>query len=51
MAMIQQPAFPEKHHKFSGAGQSIIGIPEVCEIDFSKNLAEEEQEESDTQAE
>ena len=49
--MIQQPALPEKHHESFGAGQSIIGILKVCESDFSKNLDEEDQEESDTQAE
>lgn len=50
-AFMQQPAMPEKHVKSTGAGQSIIGILEVCESDFSKNLASEEQAESDAQTE
>jgi len=47
-AFMQQPAKPAKHEKSSGAGGSIIGILEVCESDFSKNLAAEEAQESDS---
>jgi len=46
-AFMQQPAAPKKHEKASGAGGSIIDILEVCESDFAKNLAAEEQEEAD----
>merc|ERR1719337_35895 len=44
---MQQPAQPKKHSAASGAGGSIIDILEVCEADFSKNLAAEETEEAD----
>merc|ERR1719313_2144626 len=47
----QQPPLPEKHEKASGAGNSIIGILEVCESDFAKNLAERETSEADAEAE
>merc|ERR1719375_625535 len=46
-ALVQQPPLPEKHEKASGAGSSIIGILEVCESDFAKNLAKAESVEAD----
>jgi len=46
-AFMQQPAQPTKHAKSGGAGGSIISILEVCEADFSKNLADEETQEAD----
>jgi hypothetical protein len=46
-AFMQQPAPPKKHSAASGAGGSIIDILEVCESDFTKNLATEETEEAD----
>merc|ERR1719361_2366269 len=49
-SMMQQPAMPEKHVKAGDAGSSIIGILEVCESDFAKNLAEETSEEDDAEA-
>jgi len=49
-AMLQQPAppLPEHFEKAGGAGDSIIGILEVCESDFAQNLAKEESQESDS---
>jgi hypothetical protein len=46
-SMMQQPAKPVSHSKSSGSGGSIIDILEVCEADFSKDLANEEAAESD----
>jgi chromosome segregation ATPase len=52
-AMLQQPEppRPEVHTRAEGAGGSIIGILEVVESDFAKNLAEEETQEADAQSE
>merc|ERR1719323_2712646 len=49
-SLMRQPAMPEKHVKAGDAGSSIIGILEVCESDFAKNLAEETSEEDDAEA-
>jgi len=50
-SMMQQPAMPEKHAAASGAGGSIISLLEVCESDFSSNLAKEETQEADAVSE
>jgi peptidoglycan hydrolase CwlO-like protein len=50
-SMMQQPAMPEKHAAAGGAGGSIINLLEVCESDFSSNLAKEETQESDAVSE
>merc|ERR550525_580975 len=50
-ALMQHPAPPPAHKKSSGAGQGIISILEVCETDFAENLAKENAEESNAQAE
>ena len=49
-ALMQQSAMSEKHTKSSSAGGSIIDILEVCEIDFSNGLANEEATEADAVA-
>jgi len=49
-AFMQQPAAPEKHSASGGAGGSIIDILEVCESDFTKNLADEQSAEADAVA-
>jgi len=46
-----EPARPELYTKADGAGGSIIGILEVVESDFARNLAEEETQETDAQSE
>jgi len=50
-SMMQQPAKPVTHSKSGGAGGSIINLLEVCESDFSENLAKEETQEADAAAE
>merc|ERR1719174_1577782 len=49
MSMMQQPARPSSHSKGTGGASGIISILEMCEADFSKDLAGEEAAESDAQ--
>merc|ERR1712151_1136217 len=51
LLQAQQPERPELHAKAIGSGNSIIGILEVVESDFAKNLAKETTEEDDAEAE
>merc|ERR1712226_1538693 len=46
-----RPEMPELFAKAGGAGNSIVGILEVVESDFAKNLAKETTEEDDAEAE
>merc|ERR1719272_687158 len=48
---MQQPSMPEQHAKAGGAGGSIISMLEVVESDFAKDLATEETQEADAEAE
>merc|ERR1719287_353948 len=50
-SLMQQPAMPAKHEASTGAGNSIIGVLEVCESDFATNLAKEESQEADALSE
>merc|ERR1719327_2493914 len=44
-ALLQQPEAPGTHSKAEGAGTTVIGMLEVVESDFTRNLADTELEE------
>merc|ERR1719379_134848 len=46
----RQPPLPQGHEKSGGAASSIIGILEVCESDFAKELSLTEAEQADSEA-
>jgi len=50
-SFMRQPAVPEKHTKAAGAGGGIMEMLQMIEDDFATNLAKEETEEEDSQAE
>merc|ERR1719379_1217579 len=46
-ALLQQPESPGTHSKAEGAGSTVIGMLEVVESDFTRNLADTDLEESE----
>uniref|UniRef100_A0A7S1S9Z2 Uncharacterized protein n=1 Tax=Alexandrium catenella TaxID=2925 RepID=A0A7S1S9Z2_ALECA len=50
-ALMRQPVVPKAHSKAEGAGSSIVGLLEVVQSDFAKNLAAAEVQEDDAEVE